>query len=171
MISTQTLSKYDVPTSTSVIGGGCVPSQRDVSTGPVPAMVVIDGLGATGSMTLSPHLIFSPSQALSPFSYSQGAPLDFAAARDTAASAEVLFVRLAALSRPAAYRVLSRLSDVGAVRLGELEEELRGAQDWIAVAQLMRAGYVTEGRRRLHITSAGRIALQELRDRNPALPR
>lgn len=76
----------------------------------------------------------------------------------------------AALSRPAAYRVLTRLAE-GTVLFTELEEMLSGGTDWIAVGQLMRAGYATEGRERLHMTSAGRLALDEFRECNPGLPR
>ncbi len=52
---------------------------------------------------------------------------------------------LAEAASPEAYRVLSRLADTGAVAFAELDEELRGWEDWIAVAQIIRAGYASVG--------------------------
>ena len=81
-----------------------------------------------------------------------------------------VFAALAGISRPAAYRILSRLADTGAVSFTELEEELHGWPEWVALAQLFRAGYAAEGVRHLHITSSGRDALVVFRAKNPAIP-
>ena len=81
-----------------------------------------------------------------------------------------MMAELAALSSPAAYRVLSRLADTGAVSFAELEEELLGWDDWMGVARLFRAGYAAEGSRHLHLTTSGRAALAALRLHLPNLP-
>jgi len=75
----------------------------------------------------------------------------------------------AALSRPEAYRLLVHLNDVGAATFASLDEEI-DVEGWIGLAQLMRAGYVTEGRARIHITASGRLALERFQKQHPKLP-
>jgi len=72
------------------------------------------------------------------------------------------FERLAALTDPAAYRLLTRLGDTGAVSFAEIDDECEGVEDWMGLAKVLRARFAAEGRDSLHITPSGRAALSEL---------
>lgn len=81
------------------------------------------------------------------------------------------YARASALSTAEAYRMLSRLSDSGLVRVAELEEVFESARDWLGLAYLLRAGYAVEGANAIHITALGRAALEEFEHRFPAVAR
>jgi hypothetical protein len=77
--------------------------------------------------------------------------------------------RATAISRPAAYWVLSYLNEHSAIDFERLEQEFEGAEDWIALGELMRAGYVFVGKRMIHLTWRGREAFEEFSKRHPEL--